>query len=421
MKRYERPDTVWVSSMIKSLQKKFIITNMLMVFFVLASVFSIFTASNYKRAKGESERALHMMLNRRDDTLPPLFEIGKKPPQDFTLSPVFLIKVGTNAEISMIHGDHISISARDLDSIGEQVLSSPDDKGLIKEYNLRFQKRREGNFYRAAFIDISSEQEVLQHSLIQSFLLMTVTMACFFLISAFLSRWALKPAENAWEQQKRFLSDASHELKTPLTVILANTDILEANSEDTIRTQIKWIQNTKKEALRMKQLVNQMLFLAKSDSHRIPDRHTAVNLSELLLSTALAFESVAYEKKTVFDTERIEESIFITGDENQLKQLVSILIDNAVKYSPDRSIIALNLEKTGSRAVCKISNPGTPLSKQEIKHIFDRFYRCDESRAEEGYGLGLSIAQSIVHSHKGRIYAQSVGGINTFLVQFQFK
>lgn len=402
--------------MIKNLRKKFIITNMLMVFFVLTSVFSIFTISSYNHAKGESIKSLQMVLNRRDDIRPPLFEIGKKPPQELMRSPVFLIRIDHDANINFVHGDRISISQEDLNYIGKEVSSLSNESGIIKEYNLRFQKLREGSSLKVAFIEISEEQTVLKNTLILSFLLMTVTMAAFFIISSFLSRWALSSTKNAWDQQKQFISDASHELKTPLTVILANTDILEANPDDRIKEQLKWVKNTKAEAIRMKQLVNHMLFLAKGDAHTVSPLHSTVHLSDIVFSVTLAFESVAYEKRIQINTEKVSKNIFIFGDENQLKQLLSILIDNAIKYSPENSTITAELEKTGSKAELRIKNSGTPLSKEERKHLFERFYRCDESRAEEGYGLGLSIAQSIVHSHKGKIYVQSSESINTFLI-----
>lgn len=404
--------------MIKDLQRKFILINMLLVFCVLAAVFSIFTASSYSKAKEKSEKELYMALNRKEGMYPPLFEVGKKPPQDFVRSAVFVVKIDENKNVSLVHADNISISMSDLNLIGEQILSYNDNKGIIKEYNLRFMTVTEGNLTKAALIEISEEQSVLKSTVMLSLALMAVTMGAFFAISIFLSAWALKPAENAWEQQKRFISDASHELKTPLTVILANTDILEAKQSDSIKNQIKWLHNTREEALRMKQLVNNMLFLAKSDSNKITDIHSKVDLSDIVLNISLAFESVAFEKEIEINTSKISKDILILGSESKLKQLLSILMDNAVKYSLKNHAIVVELTKTNTKAELRISNHGASLSKDVLPHLFERFYRCDESRAAEGYGLGLSIAQTIVHGHKGKIYAQSTENINTFVVVF---
>lgn len=400
--------------MIKTLQRKFILINMIIVFIVLACVFSIFTISNYNKSQDESYRSLHMILNRKDNIRPPIFEIGKKPPEDFTRSPIFLINIYNNDQIKLIYGDNINISQDILNIIGKKALDSESNTGVLKEYNIRFEKITEKNITKIAFIEISEEQLALKHSIILSTSLIIIAMIIFFFISLFLAKWALKPVENSWQQQKQFVSDASHELKTPLTVMLANMDILLINQDDTIRNQIKWIQNSKEEAIIMKQLLNNMLFLAKSDTSKILSIHSNINLSDLIINVSLSFESLAFEKKISIDTSNIQTNIFVLGDENQLKQLLSILIDNAIKYSETFQNINIELISYHAKAELKINNYGVSLSKSELEHVFDRFYRCDKSRSEEGYGLGLSIAKTIVKDHKGKIYAKSYNNKTTF-------
>ncbi len=243
--------------------------------------------------------------------------------------------------------------------------------------------------------------------LINCFLLFLVALVLFFLLSLYLSRLALKPVEKAWQQQNQFIADASHELKTPLTVILANLDILSSHEDRTIQDQSKWLNNTKEEASRMKQLVENLLFLARSDAGVINDvihSNTLVDFSNLVLKSTLIFESIAFENKVAMANE-IENDIILNGCESQLKQVVSILLDNACKYAEKNGTIFIELKKSNHLAVLAVRNSGEVISPIEQTHIFERFYRTDKSRVrkEGGYGLGLSIAKTIIEHHKGKI------------------
>ena len=214
--------------------------------------------------------------------------------------------------------------------------------------------------------------------------------------------------ERAWEQQRQFTADASHELKTPLTVILANTGILLSHKQETISNQVKWVENTETEAQRMKQLVEDMLFLAKSDDVRLPVTHLPLDFSDAVLSRILPFESVAYEQGITIQS-NIERDIVVNGDEGQLKQLVSILMDNACKYAPQGGTITVSLLREQEKAKLVVNNTGGVIAPEELAHVFERFYRSDKSRARKqgGYGLGLAIAKSIAEKHHGVITAES--------------
>ena len=223
-----------------------------------------------------------------------------------------------------------------------------------------------------------------------------------------LAIWALAPAEKAWEQQNRFVADASHELKTPLTVILANLDILSSHPDSTIREQRQWIRNTREEAERMRDLIQDLLFLAKSDANALPVLTAEVDMTDCAEDRALNFEAVAFENDVTLDTE-IENGLKVTGSESQLKQLLTILLDNAVKYAGPKGRVLMKVFRKQDKVIVSVNNTGEPISAEDLPHIFERFYRPDKSRAraDGGCGLGLSIAENIVQQHNGTITCTS--------------
>ena len=236
----------------------------------------------------------------------------------------------------------------------------------------------------------------------------SLLLTAFFLISLFLARQTLRPVEEAWAQQRRFVADASHELKTPITVILANLGVLLAHPDEPIRANRQWLDNSREEAVRMKGLVEDMLFLARSDADQTPMVTERVNLSDLLWSSLLSFEPVAFEQGVEMHS-TVEPEIFVQGAASQLQQLFAILLDNAVKYAGEHGKVWVNLRQKEGKTVLTVRNTGDPIPAGSLAHVFDRFYRVDEARTRErgGYGLGLAIAQRIAEGHGGRITAES--------------
>ena len=219
--------------------------------------------------------------------------------------------------------------------------------------------------------------------LIRSSLLVgALALGGFFVISLMLSGLALKPAEEAWEQQRRLVADASHERKTPLTVILTNTGILLAHSGDTIAQQQKWVEYIWDEAQRMRALVEDLLFLAKSDAGKETSPVTApVDVSELTWSALLPFEPVAFEQGVEMESE-IADQLTVQGNADQLRRLVAILLDNAVKYAGNGDRVKLVLSRPERGGVClTVHNTGPAIPPEHLPHLFERFYRADDSRA----------------------------------------
>lgn len=395
--------------MIKKLRRKFILINMLLISSVLLIVFSVLLYTNYQRLEAISFNDMRQALSRASDKAPPKFEIGGSRPQGLpAMTPVICAILNENGDILETVGQNVEITQQALQQAVQLALDSPSTSGSISSLDLRYLKQETPKGTKIAFADRSHELNSIKSMLLSSLLVGAGGLFAFFLISVFLARWALRPAEKAWEQQRQFVADASHELKTPLTVILANTGILLAHRESTIQQQLKWVEYTRTEATRMKDLVDSLLFLAKSDSCRAPSPQTPVDLSNVVWSSLLPYEPVAFEQGVTLNSS-ISPNLFILGDSGQLQQLIVILLDNACKYAGEHGIITLTLKQNQTKAHLTVHNTGGFIPQNQLDHIFERFYRMDQSRARqtEGYGLGLSIAKTIVENHGGKISASS--------------
>ncbi len=309
-------------------------------------------------------------------------------------------------------------------------LNSPRDFGHIYELNLFYNKNDFVMGTRIAFADSTQYFSYLKIMLIDGIFLMLVASLLLWFIMRFLATMCLRPVERAWEQQKNFIADASHELKTPLTVILTNSGILKSHKYDTIDKQLKWVDSTYEEANHMKDLVEKLLLLAKTDNMSRKNMFTDVNLSELAMQLALQYEPVAFENGVFLDAQ-IESNIHLQGDSVALNQIIHILLDNAIKYAEKNTVIELSLKKRHTYSFRRDTgyvylstrNMGTPIPEEDIPHLFERFYRSDKARTSgNGYGLGLSICKNLASLHNADIYATSDARNGTvFTVKFKVK
>lgn len=269
-------------------------------------------------------------------------------------------------------------------------------------------------------LDRSLELATLNRLLSTLVLTGGIGLVLLFLASLFLAERAIVPMRRAWERQKQFIADASHELKTPLTVIAANTDVVLANRQEPVSTQEKWLGYIRMETERMAKLVNDLLNIAKLDASEDKRLFLPFNLSEAVQSACLPLESLSFEAGRRLLVE-LQPNLTFTGEETCLSQAVGILVDNAIKHASGAGDIMVRLqrEKESGKIKITVQNPGEPIPREETERIFERFYRRDASRAREtgGYGLGLSIAKSIVERHGGTISVESQSkGINTFTI-----
>ena len=254
--------------MIKRLRRKFILINLLLVGLVLAVVFILFVGANARRLAGQSDAALRLALSWQDGEGPPRFEIGGPPPEEhepdgahrFSLIPVFVVTVKDGAIASLNDGGQVDVSEETAAEAVKQAQSSGASQGVLRELRLRFLvERRPDGELRIAFADLGWETASLRNLSLLSLLVWALAMVGLFFVSLVLSSVALRPAEQAWQQQRQFVADASHELKTPLTVILANTGLVLSHPEDTVAAQSKWLEYTHDEAEQMKGLVGDLL------------------------------------------------------------------------------------------------------------------------------------------------------------------
>lgn len=398
--------------MINKLKRKFVFINMILIVIILSFTFGAVYISTSNRLIRESNDVLQKTIEQENEIHKNQIDISSSntespPPQPQFFS--FAVQIDKNNNLSEVYYNNFDkLDTDNLTALVNSAISNNDTTGLIDNKNYRYLKHDNEKGTKIAFTDRNLEINTLK-SLLKTFIIVGLgSLIAFFAVSLYLANWAVKPIKKSWEQQRQFVADASHELKTPLTVILANTDIILSHKDDIINNQIKWINYIKTEGERMTTLVNDLLFLAKTDANKNEVIFSKVNFSDIIWNCVLPFESVAFEEEKIIDSE-IAPDIFINGDSNRLKQLIFILIDNAIKYSTEKGTIRINLSKTQDKVLFTINNTGEPIPKEKISHLFERFYRVDESRArkKDGYGLGLAIAKTIVGSHNGKISVKS--------------
>ena len=393
--------------MISKLRKK--------IFIVLMSVMCIFLVLFLLIISAGIHNS-NLRRSRRSMMQPPT---GAEPkPQDEVFSPIACAVVADDGTVSIVKNQIYYLSEEDILKAVEQLQQSGSDHGDVTDYRLRYFRTVSDGKTNYFFADTTFERE-LQRSQTRIMGLSALgAVLLFFLISFFLSKWMVRPTERSWERQRRFIADASHELKTPLTVILSNTDLLMASGAISDAKNLSRIENISTESQRMKQLVEELLTLARTDTLPKQQKKEKIDFSYLVSSVILMLEPAIYDAGHIIQSD-IQPDLSVSGISSDLQKLVEILVDNAGKYGTPGSDISISLHSQKRHALLSVTSEGRALTKEECVSIFERFYRADESRGEQpGYGLGLSIAQNIVKEHKGTIEAQSDGnGLNTFLVQ----
>lgn len=239
-------------------------------------------------------------------------------------------------------------------------------------------------------------------------------MLLFFAVSVRLSAVAARPMEEAMQREKQFVADASHDLKTPLSVILANNSIMAENPQASVESVRRWLDSTQAAAKRMQQLIGQMLTLADVERREAPLTMEPVDLANLSMKAALEMESLAYDKNVTLDTE-LPETCMVQGNGDYLLRIVSSLLENAVKYEPEQGRVVLSLTQEKKKTSLRVQNFGSQIAPEDLPHVFDRFYRSDKSRQNESgsFGLGLAITKEMTRRLGGDITAASGPEIGT--------
>lgn len=403
--------------MLTKLRRRFILDTMILALIILIGATSLLIVASYTYGQNA---ALDTMKDLLASVTPEVVTVteGEKGKPDSAEVDWEAIEIRDESAIMILSEDgDVLVSVVPGKSFREKVAGSQAEiaravsqekksSGIILT-NIRYMKEPlKGIGTKVALLDRASELKAIYFQFRLYITLAFILLILLLLLGEYLARRSILPVDEAIRTQQQFIADASHELKTPIAVILANLDILKTSPDKTVRESEKWIESTKLEANRMSKLVNEMLFLARSDAAM--DMHynfRLINFSDVVEEVVLTTEALIFERNVTLETD-IEEDSQVVGDIERLKQVVMILIENATKYVDENGTIRVKLT-SGPRhmEVLTVTNSGAPIPKEKAEHIFERFYRVDESRVREkgGYGLGLSIAQKIIEKHHGEI------------------
>ena len=403
----------------KKLKNKVFFTIFTLLSTFLLTILFIYNYQNYNQEYRNINNNLKR-INRENTELKKDFNIPDKPNFDndnkklmFMDSDVYSVKLNANNEIEDITSHSINNEQTDkIEKIAKEIIISKKSK---KTYIGNLYTNKYSYHYSIGksitIIDNTDVNKRLTNILILSIVIFITLEIIIFIVSKLITNWIIKPVINSFNKQKQFIADASHELKTPLAVIMASSESLENDSNN------KWIKNIQNESERMNKLITSLLDLAKLDSEEVKREDQKNNLSKIIEKSTLTFESITFEKGINLDYS-IDKDIYYNCNSDDVKEVMSILLDNATKHCSKDGKIDVRLKNNKNDIVITVSNTGDPIPKGEEEKIFERFYRVDKARnrKENRYGLGLSIAKKIVENHNGNISANSNNGITTFKI-----
>ena len=391
--------------MIRHLRWKVVATNMLLISLVLLAVFAavvLISRANYRESV---QQQLYQALESGD--------YGSRQPGAEGI-PCFVAEVYASGMARVAGNSYYDLSDQSqLAAIVTEALAQEEDTGLLADFHLRYLRKTGYTSTLIAFTDTTLESTTMRSLAAVCSLAGSAALLVLFLCSYLLAGVVTRPVGAAWAQQEQFLSDASHELKTPLTVILSSAELL---NQSALPEQAVYIDNIREESRRMKLLVEDMLTLSRAQRSAGSLPEQTADLSEAAMTAALRFEPVAFEagKRLEYD---IAPELPVRGDGGKLGQALAALLDNAVKYSAGGTDIRLTAEKQGRFAVVAVADSGPDIPADKLPHIFDRFYRADEARTDgDSFGLGLPIAKAIIDAHRGTLRCESGGGVTRFII-----
>ena len=412
--------------MFKKSRRKIVAAIMSILVLLWIGTLGVIYASSYFEMQHQNEQMLeahaqmYSLPNTFDDITPPSrprpdgnhsFKPGFDPQSPmFQLSTFYTVAISYDGDIIEIRNESPTVHTNDeLKTLAQSIIQGGETKGT--EDNLAFYKTDKDGYILVAFMDNTVVNERAMTLFRYTLIFGGVALIMFFFLSVYLARRIVNPLEESYQKQKQFISDAGHELKTPVSVVSANAELLSREIGDN-----GWLQNIQYENERMGILVGQLLDLARTENVTPQMEH--IDFSRLVAGESLPFESVAFEKGLNLNT-NIANDISVVGNSTQLKQIVSILLDNAIRHSREQGEVWITLIKEHGFAKLSVINKGDEIPAEHREHIFERFYRVDTARNGEDkhYGLGLAIAKAIVTSHKGRIEIQCFDGFVEFIVR----
>ncbi len=434
--------------MVKKLRRKFVLTAMLSLLVIIICIIGVINVYNYVQIqmgadeiltilsendgffpdpvfrgmiKEEQNKTLNNQKNENDDKSedgPPPFPEGEMFWGDKTnynrqmempyQSRYFWVRLSEDGSVKEINTGHIAaVSSSDAKSVATDIYESGRVQGYYDNHYRYLVKQNDNGEYLVMFVDCSRDFYNANRLLIMTVLIGIISLLAMFILVYMFSGKAVAPVVESLEKQKRFITDAGHELKTPIAVISANVDVLELESGKS-----EWTNSIRGQVKRMTELVKNMLTLSRMEEENIHVVFSDLNLSQTIVENSASFAAVADSKGLKYNLD-IAEDIHILGDKNGINQLSSLLIDNAMKYSSENGSVNVMLSKDqrGKKAIFEVSNTCDSIPEGNLDRLFDRFYRADNSRSRDtgGYGIGLSVARAIANSHGGEIEAQRDG------------
>lgn len=440
--------------MFRKLRLLFILTNLGIICFLFVTltvgVYAVLQVNMVKAAESFAEQ-LSLSINSRFRMLPEFRmgpEFGKSPrPSDFSMPPpmpspglsgppippktpqpgdkflkappFFWVKVDSGGKITFI-SPGISNREKERDLLVERIFQTDKISGIIRYLDSRY------FYYKASLTEETGmlmifqdlkPQKTIQQSLVWS---LTMVGIVYFLLgltgSLFMARRAIAPIEKAWRQQKNFLADVSHELRTPLAVIQTNLDAAMTNPEATVGSQKDWFDMIREELKQMIELVSSLLFLARVEAKQYEIKKTKLFMDQVVLGICERFQPLAAAKG--IDLTAHSEPVQWIGDVSGLREVLGILLDNAIRHTDPGGTITIMLFRSGKKAVLTVNDTGEGIAAEHLDKIFDRFYQVDASRSKGKSGLGLAIAKGIIENHHGTIRAESKPGAgSSFVIQ----
>lgn len=384
--------------MIRSLRRKFIAMTMAVFTALLCVIFGLVIHFTGQNLQAESIRFL------RSAAADPL----QPGPPGQVRQPCFIIRATPWGQSIQSTGGFDLSDEQMLSDIVALAASAPEPLGVLDQYELRYFRSQSPTELTLVFMDISAERAAMRNLRLTCAGIGLLALGLFWAVSFLLARWAVRPVERAWEEQRQFVSDASHELKTPLTVILTSAELMQTDPDPQHPRSILAMSR------RMRELVESLLELARVDNGAVRAAFGELDLSALVADELLPFEPLYFECGLTLESQ-LEEGLHISGSDRHLRQVLTILLDNALRYSPENAAVRVELTRQGSSALLTVTNPGE-LTREQCRSIFRRFYRADPARTAGGSGLGLAIALGIVADHGGKIWADSREGTVTLNV-----
>lgn len=399
--------------MFNKLKRKFIIINMSLLTLVFICIFSSIYFISLKNSNKQINASLYAMVHEPINGRKPG---GFQPGQGGGI----IIELDSNNNIRELICPYDANRTVFIEAT-PMLLALKEDKGIVEIDDTSFAYLKSNVLNnKIVLIDRSNHLYNLRNLLGTFIITSTLSLSLLFIVSWYFANKSIKPIIEVFDKQKQFIADASHELRTPVAIIKTNLDLLNANKTETIQSQEKWFHYIHDQTDRMTYLIDDMLSLAKLDSENITLEMTPVNINKIIENLLMSFEAVFFENKILLE-ENFESNLIIKGSGEELKKLFNILIDNAIKHTPQNGKITLTLRRIKNKGEITITNTGEGIEKEHLEKIFERFYRADNSRQRKsgGYGLGLAIAASITKQHGGHIYAKSVLKVNTsFIIEF---